>query len=1269
MFNSNLSHAQSLVNEDFTGYSTGNLATQGGWTKAGTGPDAAVANASPLTYSGYNGGGGNYVQIPASSNTTSNVRLGFTLTSSGTNTIYYSFLLNLSSATATGDYFLSLADPTTGTNYFAKVFARTSAAGYNIGISKGAGTGTYGSSVLNFNQTYLIVARVSFIAGSSNDEATVWVNPSPVTSEPVIGSAESTISSGSDFTGTVGNIVWHNRSLNNPVGKFDGLKVAVGSTSRLAWANLGVSTTPFITSSLTANAVYGVAASTYTITASNSPTSYAATGLPPGLSINTSTGQITGTPTSAAGSPYNVSISATNANGTGSTTLVYTINPTCITTGTVNWNFGTSTGTASPSSSPITNLTVSDISQGNNNGTTTMLNNGSVSNTYTSFSAAYNAEAATRNGALNTAANGSAYFEFTLTPNSAYSVSLTGISFGSRSTGTGPQAYSLRSSLDNYASDIATGSLPNNAAWILYAPTIPTPASSAVGAAITYRIYGYGGAGAVTNTAVWRIDDLNLTVALSTSVFTWTGTSSTNWNDSGNWSCNNIPGNAASDVIISSSATNMPSLGIDVSIRDLNLSGTSTLTLNGHTLTVNGVVSGTGKLIGSASSNLVIAGSGASSLVFDQTSSSTRVLNNYTQSGNATVTLTNPLNIVGNLNLTGGSSIFASGGNLTMLSTATTSSNIGSLTGTADITGNVNVQSYLTGGALPYRGTRSMSSPINDAGLASKTYAQLKNSILITGPQGGGFDTGGSLQPYAVTLNLYSEPALPATSFIPVSNIANSATPGQGFLTFFRGDRLTNLTNKLTAPFANPEPVTLTYTGPINKGDIQVNLSYTNNSGDTRNGFNLIGNPYASTIDWSLITKTASVIDQTYTLIPGGGTAVYDGASGIGTNGATKYIQPGQGFYIICTSTGQSITFTESSKGSNSPARLLSTPEVTQIQSNKKHNTTHVNSAPDLIRLNLQDSERTDETIIAFKEGDVAEADSADAPYFSGSTVSLGSLSSDDKIMAINHMPDINQVSQVKLNVGSAASGNVKLNFTDLTGAGYLDVILQDDYLNTQTDVKINPVYNFNINTKVATSFGANRFKLLFQPPVVLPLQLTGFTVKKANGGAELNWSTSSEKNNDRFELERSTDGKVFEKIAQVKGGGNSLNKLSYSFTDKNPANGTNYYRLKQVDLNGKYTYSNSLTLEYNLSADNSKLILYPNPVVDEIILDLKNNNSKTVIVCIIDAVGKCVKSSQVNTSELIRQHVANLNSGVYFLEVSDSFTKNLIGRSKFLKQ
>src|SRR5688572_10106979 len=182
---------------------------------------------------------------------------------------------------------------------------------------------------------------------------------------------------------------------------------------------------------------------------------------------------------------------------------------------TFSWNFGTDAANPNPSSgTPVAGLTISGVSQGNNNGTTVLLTTTSASLGYTGSSGQFNAGAAARVGALNLAASGSAYFEFTLTPDAEKTVSITNINFGSRSTGTGPQAYTIRTSLDAFASDAATAAVPNNSLWALYTNIVSV--TSAEGAAATIRIYGYNGAGTPSvNTANWRIDDLSVTVSVT----------------------------------------------------------------------------------------------------------------------------------------------------------------------------------------------------------------------------------------------------------------------------------------------------------------------------------------------------------------------------------------------------------------------------------------------------------------------------------------------------------------------------------------------------------------------------------------------------------------------------------------------------------------------------------------------------------------------------------------------------------------------------------
>jgi endonuclease G len=175
--------------------------------------------------------------------------------------------------------------------------------------------------------------------------------------------------------------------------------------------------------------------------------------------------------------------------------------------GTVYWDFST----AAPASGLAADLTGGTITQGNNNGTTVLLTTTSASSGYTGSSGTNNAGAAARIGALNIAASGSAYFEFTLGTVTGEHLVATGLSFGSRSTSTGPQAFAVRTSADAFASDVATGTLANTSAWAL--KTAAFGVTGASGASLTFRLYGYNGAGSASaNTANWRIDDLKLTI-------------------------------------------------------------------------------------------------------------------------------------------------------------------------------------------------------------------------------------------------------------------------------------------------------------------------------------------------------------------------------------------------------------------------------------------------------------------------------------------------------------------------------------------------------------------------------------------------------------------------------------------------------------------------------------------------------------------------------------------------------------------------------------
>ena len=168
----------------------------------------------------------------------------------------------------------------------------------------------------------------------------------------------------------------------------------------------------------------------------------------------------------------------------------------------VVWNFGT-TGTLSPTSgTPITNLTISDIA-----GTGALTAPGSTgSSGYSGVSGGYNIGFSSKSGVLDTGT--SAYFQFILTPANNASFLLSAVSFGTRSTGTGPKNYTLRCSLDNYATDIVSGSTSADSAWYLKSHGGLSVASSSP---VTFRVYGFGGTSTASN---WKVDDAKISVSV-----------------------------------------------------------------------------------------------------------------------------------------------------------------------------------------------------------------------------------------------------------------------------------------------------------------------------------------------------------------------------------------------------------------------------------------------------------------------------------------------------------------------------------------------------------------------------------------------------------------------------------------------------------------------------------------------------------------------------------------------------------------------------------
>ncbi|MDX5423329.1 MAG: T9SS type A sorting domain-containing protein [Hymenobacteraceae bacterium] len=183
----------------------------------------------------------------------------------------------------------------------------------------------------------------------------------------------------------------------------------------------------------------------------------------------------------------------------------------------------------------------------------------------------------------------------------------------------------------------------------------------------------------------------------------------------------------------------------------------------------------------------------------------------------------------------------------------------------------------------------------------------------------------------------------------------------------------------------------------------------------------------------------------------------------------------------------------------------------------------------------------------------------------------------------------------------------------------------------------------------------------------VLPVELAYFSGQSQSGSAKLSWATAMELDNDRFVVERSQDGKAFSRIGEVKGSGNSSIVLKYSFTDTNPAAGTNYYRLRQVDFDGKEAFSKVVALEFSRqtgAAGASLAKVYPTLASDKVSISLASAGRVTINV--LDATGKAVAEMAGVTDRELELPVQSLKSGVYFVSVTDGQSRETL---RFVKR
>ncbi|MBI1226479.1 MAG: T9SS type A sorting domain-containing protein [Bacteroidetes bacterium] len=182
-----------------------------------------------------------------------------------------------------------------------------------------------------------------------------------------------------------------------------------------------------------------------------------------------------------------------------------------------------------------------------------------------------------------------------------------------------------------------------------------------------------------------------------------------------------------------------------------------------------------------------------------------------------------------------------------------------------------------------------------------------------------------------------------------------------------------------------------------------------------------------------------------------------------------------------------------------------------------------------------------------------------------------------------------------------------------------------------------------------------------FVVEAIMPVEIMDFVLKNTQHSIELNWQTASELNNSHFEIERSADSGKWETLGENEGHGTTLTQHSYSFIDKWPLTGLNYYRLKQVDFNGNFEYSKVISV--NLVSNGGKGSISPNPASEAISINLPNN-SETYQATVYDLSGKAWQNSNLPNNQLI---ISELPNGIYFLKITDEIGRT-VTQERFVK-
>jgi len=253
-------------------------------------------------------------------------------------------------------------------------------------------------------------------------------------------------------------------------------------------------------------------------------------------------------------------------------------------------------------------------------------------------------------------------------------------------------------------------------------------------------------------------------------------------------------------------------------------------------------------------------------------------------------------------------------------------------------------------------------------------------------------------------------------------------------------------------------------------------------------------------------------------------------------------------------------------------------------------------------------------------------------------------------------------------------NGNDAVALVNTTSKGNIDVIGE---IGNNSNFGLDKTLRRNANaTNPSTTYDANNWTSYSKDNVSglgnsgpLPIKLVLFTAKTNNNYIFLNWQTASETNNDYFTIERSYNNENFIEIAQIAGAGSSNKIINYGFKDLNvDLAQTIYYRLKQTDFDGKYTYSE--TIWVNSKSNDFKILkAYGNDGI--IYLNINSNINSNYSLEVTDISGRIIMSSNIsllNGYNSFRFRIDTYSTGLYFIRIINTDLSQIINAKLIMK-